>query len=454
LTESYEQRDGRRVLTSEASERVAQAADNSVRVTGPVGELADAREQIPELGFREYWYPACGWRRVPHYRPAFVKLLGDEICLFRGRTGVAAVSDLCPHRGAHLSDGRCHYRGTVSCPYHGWTFDESGSCVAALSEGPDSSAPTRSKVRTYPTAVLKDVVFIWMGDGPPTDPAVDLPPELTDDSLVLHDATIWRANWRPALENLNDNHTFYVHRNALQMLMRPLGKVSFRGARPIIVGGGVHLTRYSDGSAASRSVREYYPAVSGNWPRSHLRSLWSGLFATTALAWLWRLGDATNYPEPLQGYHNDPEWDMGPHMPGMQRINGGSALYTRWCVPIDATTTREFYLWATRPTTRRAALWERAKYPLVQRLLRNRNLGLQDGRVLSRLRFDTPERLTRFDLETIGWRRLAILSARHGGRHDRIPPAVVDRLNAPARPTPSESDDLPSGPDVEVTARG
>jgi hypothetical protein len=154
------------------------------------------------------------------------------------------------------------------------------------------------------------------------------------------------------------------------------------------------------------------------------------------LAWIWRLGDAANYPEPMRGYHDDPEWDMGPHMPGMQRINGGSGLFTRWCVPIDLTTTREFYLWATRPKTKRAELWEQVTYPFVQRFLRNRNLGLQDGRVLARVPFDAPERLTQFDLETIGWRRLAILSARYGGRHDLIPVEALRRVNGAARSEP------------------
>jgi vanillate O-demethylase monooxygenase subunit len=111
----------------------------------------------------------------------------------------------------------------VSCPYHGWTFDETG----ALSEGPDSAVPTKSRVRSYPTVILKGLVFVWMGDADPADPRTDLPPELSNDSFGLHDSTTWKANWRPALENLNDNQVFYVHRNAIQMLMRPLARSLF-----------------------------------------------------------------------------------------------------------------------------------------------------------------------------------------------------------------------------------
>ena len=99
----------------------------------------DIRPLIPKLGLKDYWYPAILEREVSRRKPVKVSLLGEELCLFRGATGaVAAIGDVCPHRGARLHEGDCHYRGTVACPYHGWVFDESGKNVAVLSEGPDS----------------------------------------------------------------------------------------------------------------------------------------------------------------------------------------------------------------------------------------------------------------------------------------------------------------------------
>jgi hypothetical protein len=123
-------------------------------------------------------------------------------------------------------------------------------------------------------------------------------------------------------------------------------------------------------------------------------------------------------------------------MPGIQRILqsewGTSFLYTRWCVPVDESTTREFYLHAIRLASPFARFMERLKFPLVNRLMYYRDFGYQDGRVIQHTRYDMPERLSPFDVETIGWRRLAILSARYGGRHDRIPPEIIARLNEPA----------------------
>ena len=49
--------------------------------------------------------------------------------------------------------------------------------------------------------------------------------------------------------------------------------------------------------------------------------------------------------------------------------------------------------------------------------------------MLSGTVFHRPEYFSEFDVETIGWRTLAILSASYGGRHDRIPAEVVERFN-------------------------
>ncbi len=406
---------------------------SKVRVVNRGGDAhADPRDEIPEIGFRNYWYPVTSQRKVKRRKPTRVTLLGEDLCVFRGASGIAVISNWCPHRGASLSQGVCHFVGTVSCPYHGWTFDESGQVKAVLSEGPGdlSTIPGKVSVRSYPTRVIHGIVFSWFGDGEPTDPQHDLPPELFDGSYVQHDATVWHANWRVTLENLSDNHTNYIHRNAVQALMQPFMKVSYRGARTYIAGGGAGLTFYSDGGERKRPYREWFPEVNGYWPKHRHRLLWTRFFALKPLRWLWRLGDG--YP-PKRSYHpGNHEWNGGPHMPGMQRISGGSSMYTRWCVPINATTTKEFYLWAVRPKNRLARFWERMKYPISQRLLRDRNIGFQDADVLGQLRFDLPEVFSQYDVETMGWRRLAILSARYEGRHDKIPSDLVEQLNARA----------------------
>src|SRR5579862_572218 len=72
----------------------------------------DLRDKIPVLGLREYWYPAIRDKKVGWKKPRFIKMLGEDICLFRGKSGkVAALTNACPHRGAMLSHGNCEFRG-------------------------------------------------------------------------------------------------------------------------------------------------------------------------------------------------------------------------------------------------------------------------------------------------------------------------------------------------------
>ena len=92
------------------------------------------RWQIPEMGFRNYWYPVI---RSKHLKtgPIRRRLLGEDIVFWRDGGKVNALADRCPHRGASLSRGHIRFpgSGTISCPYHGWTFDGTGQLTGLYS---------------------------------------------------------------------------------------------------------------------------------------------------------------------------------------------------------------------------------------------------------------------------------------------------------------------------------
>ena len=119
-------------------------------------------DYVPKVGFREYWYP-CVWTKEVGRKPKNIKMLGDELVLFRGKNGkIVALNEWCPHRGARLSRGFCEFEGTVTCPYHGYTFDETGNCVAGLIESTESPLVNKMRTRVYPTAE-------WNGHRPGLD---------------------------------------------------------------------------------------------------------------------------------------------------------------------------------------------------------------------------------------------------------------------------------------------
>ena len=209
--------------TSRRGPRTTAPTATATHTSGAIPKLSgDIRPLIPTLGLRNYWYPAVEDRKVGSRKPVKVALLGEEICLFRGATGaVVALQDICPHRGARLSEGECHYKGTVACPYHGWVYDESGKNVAVLSEGPDSGVCGKpgTEAKVYPTRTLKGVIFVWIGEAALADPAL-IPGWISRNTdagwKAVHGYHHVKGQWQLVIDNLLDlSHVTYTHKTTL-----------------------------------------------------------------------------------------------------------------------------------------------------------------------------------------------------------------------------------------------
>ena len=125
-------------LTQETRE---EAADASYRAPERHMRASDIRALIPPLGLKEYWYPVLEDKKVKS-RPVGLTICGEKLVFFRGGDGqVKCLWNVCPHRGGSLMHGDCHFKGTISCPYHGWTFDGDGNVLAVLPEGPSPGSP-------------------------------------------------------------------------------------------------------------------------------------------------------------------------------------------------------------------------------------------------------------------------------------------------------------------------
>lgn len=177
-------------------------------------------------GFRGYWYPVTWSSHVTNDPLAFT-ICGEKIALIRDREVAYALQDRCPHRGVPLSEGNQQFPGTVSCPYHGWTFDlTNGKLCAVITDGPDSRICGKVGVRTYPVAERLGLVWVYIpvaGEEPhPIDS--QLPEELVDNGFVMGGRIDpRRGNWRFACENgFDEGHAKYLHRTALWRLFKPM----------------------------------------------------------------------------------------------------------------------------------------------------------------------------------------------------------------------------------------
>jgi len=385
-------------------------------------DLNDLRSRIPPLGHREYWYPALPTKDVPKKKPAILRLLGEDIVFFWGKDGeVKALREACPHRGAYLSMGDCFYNGTVTCPYHGATFDGDGNCVAFLTEGPDSKMVGEIKAWTYPTVTIKNMVFVWMGKGEPVDPSEDVPPEMFEENtIVRYSFSIFNCNWMIVLENTNDAHNaFFVHRNCVTVLRSrtggrprtPLGYrtkiINGKAATFNAGGGGVAPTeRYYFDENGKMPYQLYYPGVDGVWPLHKYRLMWTWFFERRQNR---RRGNAGAVNRSMRNQNVDNEW-QGTHLPGMSRTGGANPLFrsTRWPVPVELNMTRMVYLnverYKTKPGVVRK-IWSGLKWPTKNWML-NYNFRNPDYDAERTCQYNMPEYLSATDSTVVAIRKL------------------------------------------------
>ena len=170
------------------------------------------------LGFRNHWYPALFSKQLAEGECLGQELLGERILFKRIDGKVYAIEDRCAHRGVQLSRRpECHSKNTISCWYHGFTYDlRTGGLVAIITD-PESPLIGNLSVKSYPIEERKNLVFIFIGDETPHALGLDLQPGFLDDDLAIYpngDHEIVKSNWRLAAENGVDASHIYIHRNS------------------------------------------------------------------------------------------------------------------------------------------------------------------------------------------------------------------------------------------------
>ncbi len=74
------------------------------------------------------WYPVARSDALAEGQLRGVRLLGEDLALWRAGGQAFAWQDRCIHRGTRLSLGKVE-DGLLACPYHGWRYDGTGRCV-------------------------------------------------------------------------------------------------------------------------------------------------------------------------------------------------------------------------------------------------------------------------------------------------------------------------------------
>jgi len=134
------------------------------------------------------------------------QLLGQKLVLYKDSSGkVNAAPDRCPHREAPLSAGEVK-DGVLVCCYHGWSFGDSGKCVAIPSAAPDFPIPKSGHLSCFATEIRYGLVWVCLGE--PASDVPEVPQEI--------DAEFRRINnpvdlWKSSATRMTDNFLDIAH---------------------------------------------------------------------------------------------------------------------------------------------------------------------------------------------------------------------------------------------------
>jgi phenylpropionate dioxygenase-like ring-hydroxylating dioxygenase large terminal subunit len=220
------------------------------------------RYRAAAAGLRNYWYPVMFSKDLKKKTVAR-NVAGEKLFLIRDGGKAYAMRDRCPHRGVPLSYGNREAPGTITCVYHGWTYDiKTGELVAVLTDGPNSPIVNKRNVcvATYPVEERAGIVFVYVGDEPPPPVEADIPEEVLRPNTVVVGWFRERVgNWRFALENgFDEGHANYLHRRVAWTWFRIMpawreATVGREGDWLVRVGGEMRW-------------RDTYPRI-GEWPK-------------------------------------------------------------------------------------------------------------------------------------------------------------------------------------------
>jgi phenylpropionate dioxygenase-like ring-hydroxylating dioxygenase large terminal subunit len=199
---------------------------------------SDRRLYAPYLeatwGLKNHWFPAAFSHELAEGAVKGVQIAGTPILLRRSKGKTYALHDQCVHRGVKLSiKPTCLTDSTVSCWYHGFTFNLEDGNLVSIVAAPDDSLIGKVRLRTFPVKEHKGMIFVFVGDEdydplpplgddlphrPPQDYEFRAPHPLDDNTVILGIHRTGRANWRLAVENGFDPGHVLIHRDNILIL--------------------------------------------------------------------------------------------------------------------------------------------------------------------------------------------------------------------------------------------
>ncbi|TWP38559.1 aromatic ring-hydroxylating dioxygenase subunit alpha [Leekyejoonella antrihumi] len=159
---------------------------------------------------RNQWYVAAYSAEISH--ELFARTIcGEPLVLYRTTGGdVVALEDRCVHRRYPLSKSHL-IDDTIVCGYHGFTYDQCGTCLAAPGQ---KRIPRTARVPAFTIVEQDSLVWVWIGDNDRSDEAlIPRAPWLdSPEYTVVRGMEPLQARYELLVDNLLDlSHETYLH---------------------------------------------------------------------------------------------------------------------------------------------------------------------------------------------------------------------------------------------------
>ncbi len=118
---------------------------------------------------RRYWWPIAGASELDHAATKPVRLLGEDLVLFKDLSGGYGLLDRhCRHRRADLTYGYVEQCG-LRCNYHGWLYGADGRCLEQPYEDaahPETRFKDEVRIKAYPVEERGGMLWAYLGPEP------------------------------------------------------------------------------------------------------------------------------------------------------------------------------------------------------------------------------------------------------------------------------------------------
>jgi phenylpropionate dioxygenase-like ring-hydroxylating dioxygenase large terminal subunit len=159
------------------------------------------------------WLAVAASNDLQAHTPLGIRLLNEDIVLWRVGESICAWRDLCIHRGTKLSLGKIE-ADHIICPYHGWTYNAQGHCTRYPAH-PEQTPSEKAHAQVYRAQEKHGLIWVTLGQ-----PTHDVPPfpQWDDPAFrkVLCGPYTYQASAPRAIENFLDvTHFPFVHQSYL-----------------------------------------------------------------------------------------------------------------------------------------------------------------------------------------------------------------------------------------------